>query len=269
MDRQPRPLGTTYLGLLYHNNPNQQTKTNLIRHLTNSYVQNNYQINGQNLSIEEYSKYIQIDGALIWEMITEYGINSFHLYDRDGENKMVEAMLGMAIKGILDDRTLAMKQYSILAASQGNTYKPFISAEVTKSIKLLSDTSALMSNFVKTLMPSNPNQLSVIFNQQNNTGEGQQKGITTDEVVMLMKAHNVIPTTQSLEAQNALYEEYQLDDAPEVNAMLQSNADTSREGLTLNKITQLPLRDEGTNEEGHIDRRALEEFSIDFDEDEI
>ena len=77
------------------------------------------------------------------------------------------------------------------------------------------------------------------------------------------------PLLEDSEARQQLFLEHNISDLPEINANMQHNIDTSREGLSFN----VPLVDDALvlsedEDLGHINRRA-EEYDIDLDQDEV
>jgi hypothetical protein len=176
---------------------------------------------------------------------------------------MVRALTNLSFSWGLEDRSAIQQQIAILQSSQGASYKPFISGELTKAIKVGMDSNAQLQSLLKVLMPSGNGTL-LPFQDQDNDNEGQGKGVTVDEAIRILKANNVPQLLQDPEGREALKSLYEIERMPEVNALRQVNMDTSKEGLGILDITNI--------KEGQIighDNRREEEFEIDPDSDDI
>jgi len=147
-----------------------------------------------------------------------------------------------------------------MISSQGDVYKPFVSSEVTKALKLVMDSNAQTANLLQGLMKNGAPNVAILMPNEAPKSHMAQGALSVDQVVMQLKALGVPTLGQDLGAQGHIYEVHGIADTPEVGARLQTGIDTSKEALTLNRITKLQ-NIEGT----HINRRA-EELGIDDDE---
>lgn len=268
--RIPRPIGTTELSRAYNVNNDEDKYQALIKSVIHHYIRNNFTYCMQSMNTEQFAKYINIPLSQLQRYMIEYGKE---LYKGQGEmlgkgNDLIRAIQVQAFFWGLEDRGLAMEQLSILKASQQQTYTPFVSGEVNKAIKLVMDSSAQMQSFIRlfghqgtsTFVPTDPTD----YDAENPT----EKGVTVDDVVRLLKTENITPLKDNNEAQQQLLLEYNIENMPEVNALLQTNVDKSKEGLNIKEITKLNEAQLVLKDKSHINRRA-NELGKDLDDDEI
>ena len=176
--------------------------------------------------------------------------------------------MNFSISWSLEDRSAVQQQLAIMLQSQGGQYKPFISGEVNRTLKLLMDSNANMQSLFKGLGGSLGNLIPL-----GNEGlSNNDKGVTIDEAVRLFKDQGHTPLQKDIAQQEQLYLEYHIEDMPEVNALLQIGIDSSKEALNLNKVTELDMTKVKGNskrkEDVHHDRRS-KEIGIDEDQDNV
>lgn len=260
--RTPRPMGTTEKGFHHSKEQSTTTKQELEEHIVNHYMVNNFTYCNKYYTIEQLSQLTNIPIPTIMGYTHTYANNIQGMMDKLHNGDSIRALLSLSINYALEDRGRAIEQYSILAASQQGSYKPFISSEVTKALKQVMDSGQNISLILKGL--SGGNTINIL-NQIGVPNEGALKGpesyVSVDDAVMLIKAQGHTPLGLNAGQQQRIYEDNQLDLTPEVCALKQEGVDTSKEALTLNKIVDL-----GTDT--HIDRRALD-FDFDLDSDEM
>src|SRR5690606_28140464 len=111
------------------------------------------------------------------------------------------------------DRSNAQRQLNILLAAQGHSYKPFISGEVNKALKLNMEATTNILNIAKSLQGPG----SVVIN--NNNAPQQHNYLTTEQALEIM--NNKAPEASLLADPNkkeALYDEHNIGAMPEVKA---------------------------------------------------
>lgn len=259
-ERQPRPIGATELGKLYYNTNDEDYYQRLHENIIHHYIRNNFSYCGEYMNIERFSYYSGIKDKDIKKGLVSYGEALKNVTDDVTNSGIMRASFQQAFLGILEDRSIAQQQYSILAKEQNGQYVPFLSSEVGKAIKLMMDGTGNIVNFMKSMGSG-----STAFDpSEGSTAQGSQgpQGVTVDEVVMLMKAQEVTPLLQDPAYQEKIFQEHNLDDAPNVDARTQTGIDTSREGLNMNRIGDLQKLKEPNLEEiedkvtKHTNRRA-------------
>lgn len=269
--RIPRPIGITEQCILYNNTYDEQYHINIYQGIIHHYIRNNFSYCGIYYNIEQFSKLIKVHENEIMRHITSYGKELQKLNKELTQGDMVRALTNLTFSWGMEDRSAIQQQIAILQSSQGNSYKPFISGELTKALKVGMDSNNQMMALLKTLMPSGQGALLPYEDPEG----PKEKAVTVDDVVRILKANQVPQLLQSEERKDALYMEYDIQGMPEVNALKQVNMDTSKEGLNILDITNInesqlvPAKVKGKGKKlGHENRRE-EEFEIDPNSDEI
>ena len=261
--RIPRYLGLTLLSQTYNNINTEENLYNLQRHIVIQYINNNYTYNHKPMNINQLSQITKIDMGIINKVIIEQGQIQYKNLSIEDQDEFCRAQIFSLFSEALSDRSTALQHQNILLAAQGQNYVPFVSAEVTKALKVTQDSNAMMLNVLSKLM--GPNGGGLTINNNISQSQNQAQGLTVNDAVALIRSQSEsqasVPLLEDPQAKEALYIEYGISDMPEVNANLQTGYDTSKEGLNIANITDLPSQ-------GHIDRRA-EEFDIDLDSDNI
>lgn len=269
--RTPRPMGTTELARALHLSTQkteeyEQNKMNLYKHIIRHYINTNFMYCHKNISIETFSHYIQVEPTLIHNMIIEIGQLQWKMHRDSDKEDLFGGLIFYALNGALSDRSSALQHASILLSAQGQTYKPFISAEVTRALKLNQEANAqvlnVLSKFVGTQGP-----VININNQQNNHNVNAPT-LTVEEALILINQQGSMPLLEDVSAKENLYLEYGLSDMPEVNATKQTGYDTSREGLNF-KVIADANSEEGHKDLEHHNTRREREYDIDLEADEI
>ncbi len=261
--RIPRPIGTSQIN-----------KDNIKEHITKHYINTNYMYCHKPMNIETFSQYTNIDIEYINNMIITLGQTQFNNMIEGDQQGFLRAILSGSLKNALSDRSTALQHQNILLAEQQGRYIPFVSAEVTKAIKLTMDSNTNVLNILSKI--TGPNA-GITINNNLSQEQNQAQGLNVVQALELIKSQanssHSIPLLEDPSQKEALYIEYGIHDMPEVNATMQTGYDTSREGLTIGKITDLVLEADAEAlaqepSQGHIDRRA-DALSIDLDSDHI
>lgn len=253
--RIPRPKGTTELTKLYNNN--EITIDEIHNHHINHYIYTDYRYNGIKLNLEQFSQITGIPIHKVYPIILQSTQSQFEFLESEGKEKLYRELSNTILGLALKDR-LAVEQHStLLLSSQGASYKPFISSEVTKALKLLLESNNQMLQVHQRFFGQSAPTITI-----NNTN--QQNTLSVSDAQMLIQSNQQVkPLLEDPQAKEQLYIKHDISALPEINANLQSGIDTSREGLNFNKV----IIDENLKE-GHIDRRA-EELEIDLEQDQV
>jgi hypothetical protein len=149
--------------------------------------------------------------------------------------------------------------------AQGQTYKPFISAEVTKALKLNQEANSQILNILSKF--AGPSGGIMDLGQKESPTENQSQMLTVENALSIIQSQpNHIPLLEDPEAKENLYMEYSIGDMPEVNATRQINYDTSKEGLGIKDLT---LLGDDVEEDDHHSTRREKQLGIDMDIDQI
>lgn len=170
MKRVPRPAGTTYLSMQYNRSNLKQDKDNLVKHLTVQFVLQGFRFNKKPMDIHEFSQVVMSPVNEVMELLSESSESfGFALNPNDLE-KTIKTIINLGLTYSLQDRGLIMNQVDILTKAQDNKYKPFISGEVNKALKLqLESTKGLQETF-KTFFTQH-NSITNILNVQDSNSE--------------------------------------------------------------------------------------------------
>ena len=228
--RFPRPYGITSMMVEYHQTKDDTLLSNVKNHMINQWILNNGQISGMTYTINQLATILSVDMSDIRIVMRNQLMNS-QIWKADNQKAIIEGMLGEQLSWILEDRMAVSQQLEILRASQGDTYKPFVSAEVNKAMKLKLDTTSNLANVIKSLVGGS--SVNINIDQSENT-TNVQNNITIDEArAIVMQTQKELEVDKSKEIK-LLETQYDLESLPEVCATKQSGIDVSKEGLNFN-----------------------------------
>lgn len=262
--RIPRPKGTTELSIYYNKDKSETNLDNLHNHIINHYINTDYRYNGIKINLEQFSVLLNIPTDKVYPMIYNKQQTLFTMLSDEDKFSVFGVLGNLIVEGSLKAHVAVQQHVATLLESQGNSYKPFISGEVTKALKLFLDSNNSISQIQQQMFGSKTPMIQINNNNQ------QQNTLSVSEAHMLINHDKTNkPLLEDSEARQQLFLEHNISDLPEINANLQHNIDTSREGLSFN----VPLVDDAlvlSDDEdlGHINRRA-EEYDIDLDQDEV
>ena len=250
-------MGTTELNSTLskqENKPNQLKV--LTQHIVNHYINTNFNYCQQQMPIDKFAIYTNIDITLINTTLINRNQIQYNLLSNEGKEDIHGAVMNMLLEMSLIDRTNALQHASILINAQGQNYVPFLSSEVTRALNNAQSTTANAINFARTFFGSNA---------QNNNYLTVEKALE----IANSTGNNVSLITDQ-EGKDALFLEHNLVDTPELNARLQTGFDSSKEGLNFGKVAEALLLEDDEALEGpksHINRRA-NEYDLDLDDDD-
>ena len=262
--RIPRPKGSTELSILYNKDKSTTNLNELQNHIINHYVNTNYTYNGIKLNIEQFSMITNIPIDMVYPIIYNKEQTLFTMLSDEERFNVSGVFKNMLFNGSLNAHIAVQQHVAAMLQSQGDSYKPFISSEVTKALKLYLDSNDSIARVHQQMFGTQGPMFQI--NNINN----QQNTLSVSEAHMLLNNDKTnLPLLEDNEARQQLYLQHNISDLPEINANMQQNIDTSREGISFN----VPLVDDAlvTSEDedlGHINRRA-DEYEIDLDQDEV
>lgn len=269
MKRIPRPKGTTEISYIYNKDKTDDNKQKLYDHVIRHYINTNFCYCNQSMNIEHFSHYIEADPMMIHKAIIDIGQIQYQMLNDGAKEEIFGGLLSNCIFGALSDRSTALQHSNILLAAQGHSYKPFISSEVTKALKLNQDANAQILNVLSKFVGTSAPMININNNINANSNNNNQVLTVEGALQLIQQNTDNRPLLEDPEAKEALYIEYGIGSMPEVNANLQTGYDTSKEGLSFNKIADAQLIDD---EEGkrsrHADRRE-KAYNIDIEADEV
>lgn len=204
--RVPRTAGLTMAMRQYNleSDPKQRNKLyeSTIDRILGRYIEDGYMLNGQVMSVDQVSNYLQIPVTRVIKASTRV-IRSMSMIG-DGEkglDDLYRALLALGVNGALADRGRALKQVQVLENDQNGTYTPFLTSALNQALKNLMDSNKPIMDLVKILTPSDP---SVVINNQQNQALQNNQYMGTNEAVRLIDDRRGTPLLDNEEAQKQL-----------------------------------------------------------------
>lgn len=269
--RIPRPYGATSLAAQYHITKEEQYLRQFQNFMIQQWCLCSGNICGQTYDIQSLAKSLNVQVEDIRIHMRDEVLKS-RVWDSEHQEELLKGLIGQMISWTLEDRVRINGQINLLTASQGGTYKPFISAELNKAMKMGLESSTAMQSLVARL--TGGGQTTNIFNmfQQNNEQNIQNNFVTRDDVLEILSGEQKqLPKSEQAKL---LESRYDLSSLPEVVATRQEGVDTSKEGLggiDVKKLQQVTDNLKAANlaalEDHHSMRREIE-MNIDQDEED-
>tara|TARA_R110000772_G_scaffold31763_1_gene78093 strand:+ start:916 stop:1770 length:855 start_codon:yes stop_codon:yes gene_type:complete len=254
VNRIPRPRGLTITA-----------KTKTVKHikhqLITEYINNNFTINSKYYTIPQLSTYFSIPLKEIYKRLGEQQNHIGSILDnKDSIIKTQLALASTILNGSLESKGLIAQQTALLLRSQGDTYKPFISGEVGKALKLGIEANDGLIRTLNLISGSQGGPTTNILIQGNEAQQHESlEAFTPNEAIQLL--HDQGLQSKSLtEAHHAtLYLEHGLEEIATVSAKLMD--DGPEPDLS---ITQIP--DTDIEYVKHENRREDEYAIVDSDD---
>jgi len=190
--RKPRPRGATFLSLKYQDTGNEEDKEMLLRHLISIYTTSGFRWNDIPTSIPQLSEILQIPQHVIMGHVSNVGSDMAGLADPQNLKNTLQTIATLATTFSLEDRGLIMQQLSLLQESQQGTYKPFITAEVNKVLKLALDSNKNITDLLKTFTSSSNSTTNIlnVYQEQNDNEEEDKEYLTPDQAFEILNINN-------------------------------------------------------------------------------
>lgn len=183
--RIPRPTGTTFLSQRYNQTQTNEDKEKLIDHIISQYTIQGFRLNHRSMDIHQLAKTIQITPNEIMRRISESSKNLGYLLDPDSINQTLKTIVGTSLTWAFQDRGLVMSQLETLLRAQDGNYKPFISSEVNKNLKILLESNKGLQEAYKSFF-NQQNNITNILNIQD-TDKEENKYLSPEEAVKMLK----------------------------------------------------------------------------------
>jgi len=257
--RKPRPIGLTQLNLslLQGKETKEERERRLKEALLKIYISSSFRLNGEEKTLPEIQREYGIREEESVTVMLEVAPGLIGLTETETPDKVMRALAASVLAWAQEDRKAAITQLGLLADSQGDTYKPFVSAEVTKALKVSQEATSNMMKAVQAITGAGPQGGTTIniLNQGQNQ-EARTEGLTTDQALHLLDEAQpkglTIGNTQ--EAQDYLDQQQGL---PEVNGrtMASEAAVPQIGGLTTGQYKSKSLRasERDGSKEGSMD----------------
>jgi hypothetical protein len=189
-NRIPRPIGSTLMAQRYHNATKPEEirrhKRRLLEHYIDHYVLQGYSILGYEYNIQEFSYML---GIRMERLVRLMANRVKALSGMNGSQKAIEKSLQlvttMALSGALESRAIVRRQYGLLADSQGDGYKAFVSSEVNKAVQSLLKHDQNMVQLMTALRPASQVTINTQVNQSQIHENTENKYLTVEQALAL------------------------------------------------------------------------------------
>lgn len=193
--RTPRLRGLTYLSIEYQKNPTDLTKENVIKHIVTTWALAGFRWNNNPINLYNLASIIGVNPSLIMEQLSKVGTNLGGMVDVEKVEDTLKSIITLSTTWAMQDRGLIMKQTEDLMAHQGNTYKPFVSSEVNKSLKLVLESNKNLMESYKTFFSTSTSTTNIlnVINKEDDKEEEETKEatptLTPDEALSLINQY--------------------------------------------------------------------------------
>lgn len=245
--RIPRPQGITLLSQAYNQEPDPQQKQdkldNLYYLIVLQYVMGGYQLNKQSMTYFQLSQYMNIDIDKCMSLVIKATKKQGTLFDQEDAQITARENTKRAFFWGTEIWAQMQAQLAILQASQGSTYKPFISSEVNKALTNLLNAGKLQQDhafrYLEAVMKSvpNPEYPNPLIGTHNPNAQTQSYIGTEEALRLIAEAGERAPFTE--DSVGALIGPSNLNPLPEVKAAVQD-------------LTSIGIRHNGTQSQESI-----------------
>lgn len=195
------------------------------------YTVSGFMFNGVPCSIPQLSQVLQTPQNKIMELVSKTAENMGSLTDMNQIEDTIKSIVTLGSTWAIQDRGQVHQQLNILMKAQDGTYKPFISGEVNKAMKLLLDSNKNILDMYKTFFTSQSNTTNILNIYQKDKDSNQDQDYVTPDIALnLVLDHNPSkaigtyqegqpprrPSELTDEDIENLYEEHRVGDSPEV-----------------------------------------------------
>lgn len=186
ISRFPREKGLTQMSQFYQENPNPNVLKTLQDYIVKLYIFNSFSLCKTPYSIPDMAQFLQIPIPTL-HLKLQSSLNTLpNLLNQESLESSIQSLISLSIQFSLEDRSKILDQYQSLKASQGSEYKPFISSEVNKALKLLLESNKSFQESLNPLIPKQGNNTLILNQSPSQTQE--QIYNTTEETLKLIQA---------------------------------------------------------------------------------
>ena len=266
--RFPRPFGLTALSIAYRKDKTTENKQALFNYIIHSWILSNGKFGNISMDVNTLARTTGMTIEYIQTYMRDQILTS-QIWQPEHQQELINGLLGQQLSWALEDRMEINQQLEILKLSQGGNYRPFISAEMNKALKLRLESSASLQQVIRTFTGGSTTNIFAQFNQQNNVQNNQ--GISREEAMELISEHEKFLESKSDQAKY-LEQAYDLKQLPQIVAN-EDMQDTDGSAFNVNRQELNEITDdykgaiEMSSKERHAMRREIE-MNIDPDEED-
>lgn len=148
--RVPRPKGVTYLSIEYNKSKDNQAYLALIQHIITQYALSGFRYLGIPVSIPMLAQNLNIPQSQIVQAVSQVGNNLGNFDNGEAVQDTIKTIMALSTQFAMQDRGLIHNQLETLLISQDGKYKPFVTSEVNKNLKLMLDSTKNIMDLHKT-----------------------------------------------------------------------------------------------------------------------
>ena len=222
--------------------------------ILNRYVLDGYTLNGKLIDLYSIAEYIQLPIKKVLKKITKH-VRQLSLMNNTDTTDSYRALIGMALKGVIEASHITRQQVTTLQLSQGTKYVAYLSPALNSAIKNLIDSNRPLLEIAKLLQP---NTIPAMFqiNQNNTVQTNLTESIGPNEAVKLIDERRDRDLLANPDAQANLYTKYleSHEEIPEILATKQQGFRLDAGSLISGKpqIKSLPTHHDRREEDGTI-----------------
>ena len=261
MKRIPRAKHITSLAINYQQTNNQNLKQQLIQTLLSQYTTNGFQLNGVPLSLQDISHQYNLDINTIYKELGNISksvtgfISSADLLDAHS------GLLAMCLESSIRDKGHSSAQLSLMLASQGDTYRPYISGAVHDSLRISLQATKNLIDLASNFIPKSSEVIQLISDKSKTQGLSIQEAISHIHEasgkgeIKALQAED----TKALNPMEDIYITHNLSEMPEVRA----NRESEQHNMINVKAKQLI---EGGDKRVIQDERIIEDVESEWED---
>jgi len=198
--RLPRPQGSTYLAIKRSQSEDESERENihqtLLKHLVTLYTTEGFRWNGIPTNIVQLATILKQPQSVIMDLVSQAGTNMGSLASPQNINNTLQSLITLSTSFSIQDRGLIMQQLELLLSSQDGKYKPFVSSEVNKTLKLALDSNKNIQDLYKTLTTQSP--ITNILIQSADTSDSKEYLSPDQAIALVNKERKSLSNTKDL-----------------------------------------------------------------------
>lgn len=194
-NRVPRPMGLTYasIGLrqsITHDpNKEKEQRMKLQMIMIKQWIANGMILNGKLISIENMSLLIGLPSDTIMRTMNKEFIDMKRIMGKEELGTLTSVMIGICGKKILESEAHSDSRLRMLEASEGGTYRAFISTEVNKAMGNKLQAVKQITDFTKVLLDASKAYRESVPGDPNPNAKSI-KYLGTDEAIILINSQH-------------------------------------------------------------------------------
>ena len=186
--RMPRLQGLTYLSLNYQREKTEQSKEDLYKYIVTQYTIQGFRLNKVSLSLNQFSYYTQIPIDKVMYYINGIASNMNSMQDPTNIQDLMKTIITLSTTWAIQDKGMIMGQIDVLAKAQNGKYKPFISGELGKAMKLSLESNKNIMEAYKSFFNSNQSTTNIL-NITQPKQDKEQNYLSPDAALQLIRAN--------------------------------------------------------------------------------